>query len=152
VEGLPPRPPGRTGYQEAVTRDDLKSLRRWVIVAGVWAVAATAIALIALLDTSNSDAQKEADDAASKAAKTQRELDSRVDKLESQVEGLPTSQDTSKLEERLSKAESDASKAAEDAKRSGQKVSDLEDRVKTLEDTADSKASGGTDTAATPPP
>ena len=152
MEGVPPRPLGRPGYQDTVTRDDLKSLRRWVIVAGVWAVAATAIGLIALLDTSDSDAQKQADATANRVAKNQRELDARIDKLEGKVEGLPTSQDASKLEERLAKVESDSSKAAEDAKAARQKVSDLEDRVKTLEETADSKAATGTDTGPTPPP
>jgi chromosome segregation ATPase len=151
VAGPPPGPPTRVGYQDTVTRDDLKGLRRWVIVAGVWAVAATAIALIALLDTSDSDAQKEADDAAGRVAKTERELDARIDALEKKVDALPTSQDTSKLEERLSAAEADASKASKDAKDASTKVSDLEDRVKTLEDTADSSSSsGGTDTTTTP--
>jgi hypothetical protein len=152
MSGVSPGPPGRPGLQEPVTRDDLKSLRRWVIVAGVWAVAATAIALIALLDTSGDDAGEKAEADAAKVAKDQRALDARIDKLESQLEGLPQSEDVSKLEGRLATVERDAKKAAADSKSAGEKVTDLEDRVKTLEDAADSDTGDGTDTGANPPP
>ncbi len=59
----PPRRPGDQD-REPATRGDLRALRRWVLVAGVWAVAATAVAIIALLDTSNDDAERSAGDAA----------------------------------------------------------------------------------------
>jgi hypothetical protein len=148
VEGVPPRPPGR--YGEQVTREDLKGLRRWVIVAGVWAVAATAVALIALLDSSDSDARKEADEAAGRVTRTERKLGRRLDALETRLEGLPRSEDVSKLQGRLARAETDASKAAESARSADEKVGELEDRVQALEDAADTDAAGGTDTDATP--
>jgi chromosome segregation ATPase len=123
-----------------------------VIVAGVWAVAATAIALIALLDNSDDDAEEKAEANAAKVAKSERDLDARIDKLEGQLEGLPQSEDVSKLEGRLATVERDAKKAAADAKSASGKVTDLEDRVKTLEDAADSDTGDGTDTGADAPP
>lgn len=115
-------------------------MRRWVLVAGVWAVAATAIALIALLDSSDRDARKQADDVATRSARTERKLDARLDGLETRLAGLPRSDDVSKLQERLLRAESAASKAAEGSRGAERKVTDLEERVQTLEDTAESDA------------
>ena len=45
-----------------VTQDDLRTLRRWIVVAGVWAVAATVVALIALLDDSGRAAERRANE------------------------------------------------------------------------------------------
>ena len=117
-----------------MTRDDLRGLRRWVVVAGVWAIAATAIALIALLDTSDSDAGRRADDAASRIATVERTVDRRIDALEKRIEALPRTEDVTNLGERLNKAEKSATDAAGDAKRADDKLGDIEDRVKTLEE------------------
>ena len=111
---------------------DLKGLRRWVVVAGVWAVAATTIALIALLDTSGSQAERRADAAADRSAKAERALARRLDAVETRLDGLPQSDDLSKLEERLARAERSASEAAESSRSAAQKVDDLESRVKRL--------------------
>ena len=107
------------------------------MVAGVWAVAATAIGIIALLDTSDTDAEKRASDASDRASDAQRSLqeqDARIDALESRLDDLPQTADVSKLEDRLSAVEDDASEAAKDAKSADEKVADLEERVQTLED------------------
>ncbi len=141
MAGGPPRPGGRLGRHDQLTRDDLRGLRRWVLVAGVWAVAATATALIGLLDTSDRDAQRKADAAGGRVTRTERKLDglnTRLDGLKSQIDALPRSTDVSSLQGRLSRAESDAAKAAKDAKSAKDKLTDLEDRVGTLEDSADS--------------
>ncbi len=134
-----------------VTRDDLGAVRRWVVVAGVWAIAATAVALIALLDNSGDDASKRAGSAEDQIERVERELDGRIDDLEAQLKDLPQSADVSKLEDRLAKAEKDASAAARDAKSAEDTATDLEDRVETLEDDAaaggdSGSGDGGTDT------
>ena len=108
------------------------------MVAGVWAVAATAIALIALLDTSGSEAEKDADAAADRIVTVERTFDRRFDALESRLEGLPRSDDVTRLQERLSRVERSASQAAESSKGADEKAADLEDRVKRLEEDADS--------------
>ena len=127
-----------------VTRDDLSALRRWILVAGVWAVAATAVALIALLDTSGDDAERTATGAVSSAAEVreaQDGLDRRLDELDTRLGDLPQAEDVSNLQTRLSKMEADSKKALTDAGNAEDTVTDLEDRVKALEDApADSGA------------
>ena len=137
MTGIPPRhePIGRPHRApDGADHDALRSLRRWVLVAGVWAVAATAIALIALLDRSEGDARKEADAATRRIAATERKLDARIDGLEERLDDLPRSEDVSRLQERLSRAETGASEAGSDAKRAQDKLAELEKRVQTVED------------------
>ena len=120
-----------------VTREDLRALRRWILVAGVWAVAATAVALIALLDTSGDDAERTAAGAANSATEVraaQDKLEERLDELDSRLEDVPQAADVSNLQSRLSKVEGDAKKASTDAGNAQDKLTDLEDRVKALED------------------
>ena len=120
---------------QPATRGDLRGLRRWVLVAGVWAVAATAIAVIALVDQQDDGSQEEeaTSDLASQVGRVQRQLDRRLDSLESRVEDLPSSEDVSKLERRLQKVEEDSSTAADRVGRLREQVGDLEDRVDELE-------------------
>ncbi len=134
MEGAPPpsQPP------EPLSTDDIRGLRRWVTVAGVWAVAATVIALIALLDTSDSEAEKDADAATDRVVKVQRALDGRFDALERRLEGLARSDDVSRLQQRLSRVEKSASEAARSSESADDKAADLEERVQQLEDDADS--------------
>ena len=145
MEGAPPPGSGPPQRVEAASADDLRGLRRWVIVAGVWAVAATAIALIALLDTSATQAEKDADAAAERVTKVERTLDGRLDALETRLDELPRSDDVSKLQDRLSRAEKSASDAAESSKDAGQTVGDLEDRVSRLEEDATRPGGAGDD-------
>ena len=100
MEARPPEAPA--------TESDLRTLRRWVLVAGVWAVAATAVALIALLDPSGDDAEKRAGGAEERIADIERSLDRRVEELEGRIDNLPQSADVSKLQDRLAKAEDGA--------------------------------------------
>ena len=58
----------------------LKTLRRWLIVAGVWAVAATAIAVFALVKADEAD-DAGREQAAGDLDRVQRQLDSRIDEL-----------------------------------------------------------------------
>jgi septal ring factor EnvC (AmiA/AmiB activator) len=150
----PPVPPA--GAQPAAdpdsapaTRGDLRALRRWIAVAGVWAVAATAVAIIALLDNDNSSSKDRTADLAAQVSRLQRGLDKRIDDLKDQVEALPRNEDVSKLERRIAKVEDQSSSTAADAKKASDKVSDLDNRVKTLE----RSNTGGTTTSpgATPP-
>ena len=138
MEGAPPPRPRPPERPEPLSADDIRGLRRWVIVAGVWSVAATAIALIALLDTSDSEAEKDADAAAARIVKVERTHDGRFDALERRLEGLPRSDDVTRLQERLARVERSASQAAQSSKDADEKAGDLEERVKQLEEDADS--------------
>ena len=134
------------------TRGDVRDLRRWVIVAGVWAVAASVIAIIALLsgggDSSN-DSSQSTTDVSAQVARVQRALDKRIDSLDSKIQGLPTSDDLSKLDTRVKDAGDKADTAATDAKDARSKLSDLETRVSDLEQAQ--QGNGGTTTPQTPP-
>ena len=135
------------------TRDDLKALRRWVLVAGIWAVAATVVALIALLDSSKgeveqraSDAQQRAGEVEKRAVKLDRDqkgLATRIDEVESRLGSLAPLSDVSKLQDRVGRVEENASKASDKVGSSSNKVKSLEDRVAALENAPDSAATTG---------
>lgn len=119
-----PRPIGAGGDRPGgapVTRGDLKGLRRWTLVAGIWAVAATAVALIALLDTSGGEAEQTAGDANRRVGELEKRLDgldrgvrglsARTDDAESRLGGLAPLSDVTKLQTRVGRAEEGASAA-----------------------------------------
>jgi TolA-binding protein len=144
--GEPDRPGSSlpVGRSERLLSDDqlpatvsqFKSLRRWLIVAGVWAVAATAIAVFALIQANQED-EAGRQEAAGELGRVQRQLNNRIDGLEERIEGLPTSDDVASLDDRLSQAEDDASKATQDVERLNNRVDDLEGRVDELEQAPD---------------
>ena len=144
--GLPPDPDALPA-----TKGDVRDLRRWVVVAGVWAVAASAIAIIALLSGSDSsnDNGRTSTDVSAQVARVQRALDKRIDSLDSKIQDLPTSDDVSKLSTRVKDAADAADTAATDAKDARSKVSDLETRVSDLEQAQ--QGDGGTTTPQPPP-
>ena len=130
------------------TLGELRNLRRWVVVAGVWAVAASAVAIIALLDDGDQDSRNDTRAATpGQLSRVQKDLDDRIDKLESQVEDLPASEDVSKLENRLKEVESGASGTSDDIKGLNGKVDDLEQRVEEAEQQQSRSETTPTDTA-----
>jgi septal ring factor EnvC (AmiA/AmiB activator) len=108
-------------------------VRRWLLVAGVWAVAATAIAVIALIQANEDDTAKIGEQTASQVGKVQRELTQRLDDIESQLNDLAPSSDISRLDKRLKKVEDDVSKATTKLDKLSGRVDDLEKRVDDLE-------------------
>jgi archaellum component FlaC len=128
--------PERADEQRPATVAQFKGLRRWLIVAGVWAVAATALAVFALIQANRADDEGR-EQAVGELGRVQRQLNERIDELERRVEGLPTSADLSALEDRLGQVEDDASRATQDVERLGNRVDDLEGRVDELEQEAE---------------
>ena len=128
--------PDRADEQRPATVAQFKGLRRWLIVAGVWAVAATALAVFALIQANRADDEGR-DQAVGELGRVQRQLNERIDNLERRVEGLPTSADLSALEDRLGQVEDDASQATQDVERLSNRVDDLEGRVDELEQEAE---------------
>jgi len=115
-------------------------------VAGVWAVAATAVALIALLDNSQDEAAKRAGDAETRSADVERKLNDRVDELETRLEDVPRAGDVSNLQERLKRTEERVGAATEAGDKADTAVNDLEGRIEQLERDAKAAAantSGG---------
>ena len=154
ITGAHQPPSGDEPDEDALpaTRGDLRDLRRWLIAAGAWAVAASIIAIIALFagDEDSGDADRDSRDVANRISRLERTLDKRIEEVEASIADLPTSEDVSKLESRLGKVEDQSSEAAGAAKRAGDTASDLESRVEALEQ-SQSDDSGGTTTPDSPP-
>ncbi len=133
--------------QRPATVASLKTLRRWLIVAGVWAVAATAIAVFALVKADEAD-DAGREQAAGDLERVQRELDDRIDELESSVDQAPSSEDIGQLDDRLTEIEDGGAQTSQDIERLNGRLDDLEQQVQALEDSADT--SGAEDTETTP--
>ena len=128
------------------TVGDLKRLRLWLIVAGVWAAAATAIAVIALLESGDEEGQTSAAEVSTRVTRLEGNLKDELEQVKSQIEELPGSDDLSKIEDRLKEVEDDASRAARGARSADEKTGDLDERISELED------AGGQGTNTTPSP
>jgi septal ring factor EnvC (AmiA/AmiB activator) len=127
------------------TYGELRSTRRWLAVAGVWAVAATALAVFALIEA-NKDDDTARTQAAGELGRVQRQLNDRIDGLESRIEELPSSDDVSKLDNRIKDLEDASDKTSTDIDRLGNRLDDLEGRVDDLEQSSESQ----TETTTTP--
>ena len=149
-------PPPRAGdvapYVEderPATLADIRSLRRWLAVAAIWAVAATALAVIALLEANKDDTAGQTK-AAGELGRVQRQLNSRMDDLQSRIDDLPSSDDVAKLDTRLKTVEGDADKSRTAAEKLSGRVDDLGGRVDDLETRVDDLESSDTSTTTTP--
>jgi septal ring factor EnvC (AmiA/AmiB activator) len=145
-------PPPRAGdvapYVEddrPATLGDIRSLRRWLVVTAVWAAAATALGVIALIEA-NKDDDAARTQAAGELGRVQRGLNDRIDELESRIDELPTSDDVSKLDNRIKDIEDSADKAATNTEKLGSRVDDLEGRVDDLEQSSETQTNTTTTT------
>jgi peptidoglycan hydrolase CwlO-like protein len=144
----PPRAGDVAPYVEddrPATVGDLRSLRRWLLVTAVWAVAATALGVFALIQANEDDDAGQTQTAAD-LARVQKDLNSRLDDLESRVDDLPTSDDLTKLDGRIQDVEKKADTASSDIDKLNGRVDDLEQRVDDLESSNESQ----TNTTTTP--
>jgi septal ring factor EnvC (AmiA/AmiB activator) len=130
----------------AATVGDIRSTRRWLAVTAVWAIAATALGVFALIE-----ANKEDDAARTQAAgelgRVQRALNDRIDELEQRVDELPTSEDLSKLDGRIKDIEAGSDKVGADVEKLNGRLDDVETRVDEVEQAQESQ---GTETTTTP--
>lgn len=132
-------PEGPPEDERLVQAGDLRSLRRWLIVGAVWATAATAIAVIALIAANN--AREDNTEAGRQSARTaeeigaaQRRLDQRLDEIESRLDELASADDVSELETRLNGVEDADTPTVEELEELSGSVDDLEKRLETLEE------------------
>ena len=152
--GPPPARPGDVApYVEderPATLADIRSLRRWLAVAAVWAVAATALGVIALLEA-NKDDSADQTRAAGELGRVQKQLNSRIDELEGRIDELPTSDDVSKLDGRLKAVEGKVDKSTAATDRLSSRVDDLDGRVDDLESRVEALESSDSGTTTTTP-
>jgi chromosome segregation ATPase len=124
---------------------DLRSLRRWLLVAAVWATAATAIAVIALIAADkarddNTQTGRQSARAAGQIGDAQRRLDRRLEEIEARLDELPTAADLDDLTGRLEQAESEDGRTGDEIEELTSSVNDLETRVEALEEDAPDSA------------
>jgi septal ring factor EnvC (AmiA/AmiB activator) len=119
----------------AATLGELRSTRRWLAVAGVWAVAATALGVFALIEANQEDEAAQTQ-AAGELGRVQRALNDRIDELESRIDELPTSEDVSNLDNRIRDIEEASDQTATSIERLGNRMDDLESRVDDLEESS----------------
>jgi septal ring factor EnvC (AmiA/AmiB activator) len=139
-------PPPREDDRPA-TYGELRSTRRWLAVAGVWAVAATALGVFALIEANQED-DAGRQQAAGELGRVQRDLNNRIDDLESRIDELPTSDDLRKLENRINDVEDASDKVSTNVERLGNRLDDLEARADDLEQAAEQQQE--TETTTTP--
>jgi septal ring factor EnvC (AmiA/AmiB activator) len=120
------------------TVGDLRSLRRWLLVTAVWAVAATALGVIALIQANKDDEAGKTQSAAD-LARVQKDLSGRIDDLKAQVDELPTSDDLTKLDNRIKDVEKKADGTGSDIDKLNGRVDDLEQRVDDLESSSETQ-------------
>jgi septal ring factor EnvC (AmiA/AmiB activator) len=122
----------------------LKTLRRWLIVTAVWAVAATALGVFALVEA-NQQEEANQERAAGELGRVQRQLNDRIADLEKRVDGLPTSEDVQDLDSRLGRVEDDAGATADSLEKLTDRVDGIERDLNDLEEAVAS----GTETETT---
>ena len=127
-----PPPPPYVEDDRPATYGELRSTRRWLAVAGVWAVAATAIAVFALIEA-NKDDDTARTQAAGELGRVQRALNDRIDELESRIDDLPTSDDLTKLDNRLRDIENGSDQVGTDIERLDNRLDDVESRLDEVE-------------------
>jgi septal ring factor EnvC (AmiA/AmiB activator) len=137
-----PPPPGEPPDDAPATVGELRTLRRWVLVAGVWALAATAVGLIALLADDDPEPARE-ESGTREAQQVEQSLGRRIDELESQLEDADTSGDLRRLNRRLQQLEDDVAQAADDASRASDSAEELGGRIDDLEGRVDALAAEG---------
>jgi len=121
----------------------VRSLRRWLIVTAIWAVAASAIGIIALIAANETD-DETARTVSRELTRVQRDVNARLDSLEQDINELARRDDVTRLEQRIGRVESSARRAARNASNAGDSVDSLETRVEDLEADADAGDDGGT--------
>ena len=133
----------------------MRTLRRWLTVAAVWAVAASAIAVIALLEARSEDEPEGPSPASeSQLARVRDDLTKRIDELEQQITQLPATDDVRKLDQRLKKVEDAAADTRADVRKVRSDLDALTTRVEDVEQAQEDAAaddSADTDTTETTP-
>lgn len=139
-EALPPR--GR----RPASADDVRALRRWLWVAGAWAVAASVIALVALLEEDETGTPSPALGLSTRLAQVERQLERRIERLEERVGAAASADDVERLERRVRRAESNAASAQSAVRRASASLERLVERVEALEARSDDGGGGSGET------
>jgi hypothetical protein len=141
-----PPPPAPSAEDRPATVGDVRSLRRWLLVTAVWAVAATAIAVLAYL-SANDDDEAQIADAGARASAVQRRVNQQVRELDQRLANLPQSTEVEGLDARLKRIEKVFSRQDRQLVSVGSQLKQIDTRLNALEDAA---PADGQDTTTTP--
>jgi TolA-binding protein len=138
-----------TEEEVPATLAQLQGLRRWVVVAGVWAVAATAIAVFALVEASKED-EAGREQVTGELGRVQRQLNDRMDELDQRLDELPTSEQVATLEEGLQKVARDTGRVSNRLEAATGRVDEIEGQVSELEEAVQAIETTTAETETTP--
>lgn len=135
---------------DPVHPDRLRTLRRWMAVLSIWALAATAIAVLAFVEARDAKSEQDSARSATRAdiERVQQRLRTDVDQLRADVDRLPTQAEVNQLQTRLRRVQRDATAAANDASTASTDADDLATQLEALESQVDSLETTANDGAA----
>ena len=150
LDAVPPDTPA--------TVEDVRASRRWTWVALVWAIAASAIAIIALVqDNKNSSDNNQAQTSQAVTPQQfqdfQKQVNDRLDAFSRRLNDTASTADVDKLDKRLTQVEDDASKAQTNETKQNDAVTQLQSDVKDLQNRVndlETKQQSQTGTTTTP--
>jgi chromosome segregation ATPase len=127
LDALPPDAPA--------TVEDVRASRRWTWVALAWAIAASAIAVIALVagNNSSSNASQTTTDLTPRIDKLEQDTNARLDAFSRRLSDKASSADLQKLDKRLTTVEDDLTQAKDDLTKQSDAVTQLQTDVKDLQ-------------------
>jgi peptidoglycan hydrolase CwlO-like protein len=139
----PPQPPTDALPPDApATIEDVRAARRWMLVALAWAIAASIIAVLALVQASDDEPAdtRTTPDLTPRLERFESQTNDRLDAFSKRLDDRAAADDVQKLDKRLAEVEDDASTAKTDNGRQGDAieqlqtdVDDLKKRVEELE-------------------
>lgn len=132
LDALPPDAPA--------TVEDVRASRRWTWVALAWAVAASAIAVLALVQGTNEDDSAPAQttpDLTPRLESFEKETNDRLDAFSRRLNDRAAQADVQKLDKRVQRAEEDASQAKDDAGEQADSVTKLQADIEDLQQRVD---------------
>jgi septal ring factor EnvC (AmiA/AmiB activator) len=151
LEALPP--------DAAATVEDVRASRRWTWVALAWAIAASAIAVIALVQSSNDNTKstpptQTTQNLTPKLNQFEQQTNDRLDAFSGRLNDRAAEADLQKLGKRLAQTQDDLSQAKDDISKQSDTISqqqsdikDLQQRVNDLENQQGGSGAGqGTST------
>ena len=134
--GTPEPPPGRRF--SALVVEDFRSVRRWLVLLGVLAVVAIAVAAYSILQSEQSAdsdrveaLERQLDEATRTLRSTEEESD--VENLERSVRGAAEEKDTARLDRRLRRVERDVVDALDASADTGRALRRMQVQVDRLE-------------------
>ena len=127
-----------TSADAVATVEDVRTNRRWTIVALVWAIAASGIAIIALVNANdNSSDNQPAQTTQSVSPKElqdfENQVNDRLDAFSRRLNDTAAQADVQKLDKRLSQVEDDVSQVKGDSRKTNDTVTQMQADIKDLQ-------------------